>query len=132
MTKEKTEKQLREFGQVMGLALNLVTALLIYKGSSNWFYVFVVSMMFILLSIFAPKTLRRAEALWMLLGDKMSFVMTKVVLAVTFFLFITPLAFLVRLFGVDLLKIKAVNQQKKSYWIIKEKDDREDRYFTPF
>lgn len=132
MAQEKTEKELREFGQVMGLVLNLLTGLLLYKGSSNWFYVFAVGSVFTVLSIFYPKALRRVEALWMLFGEKMSFIMTKVVLAITYFLLITPLAIIVRLFGVDLLKIKAKNREKKSYWIIKEKDDREDRYFTPF
>jgi hypothetical protein len=132
MAQEKTEKELREFGQVMGLVLNLLTGLLLYKGSSNWHYVFAVASLFVVLSIFYPRALRRVEALWMLFGEKMSFVMTKVVLAITYFLLITPLAIIVRLFGVDLLKIKAKNREKKSYWIIKEKDDREDRYFTPF
>lgn len=132
MAQEKTEKELREFGQVMGLVLNLVSGLLIYKGSSNWFYFFAVASLFVVLSIFRPRALRRVEVLWMLFGEKMSFIMTKVVLAVTYFLLITPLAIAVRLIGVDLLKIKAKNREKKSYWIIKEKDDREDRYFTPF
>jgi len=41
-------------------------------------------------------------------------------MALLFFLILTPLAFILRIFGKDLLKIK--NSNKNSYWIRRKKN----------
>jgi hypothetical protein len=59
--------------------------------------------------------------MWMTLAILMSWVMTRVILSVLFYLGITPMSILARLFGKDFLAIKFDRKDVTSYWIPKEK-----------
>jgi len=61
----------------------------------------------------------------------MGFVMTRVILAVLFYLIITPISFVSKLFQKDFLNLK-IEKEKKSYWNLKnepyEKSSTEKQY----
>lgn len=67
-----------------------------------------------LLGAFFPKSLVVPNRLWMGMAEAMGFVMTRVILAVIFFLVVTPIGLVRRLFGGDPLGRRAV--RAGSYW----------------
>ena len=64
-----------------------------------------------------------------LLGEILGKIIAPVVMALVYFLILTPISLLVRAFGKDLLGLKYLKQQN-SYWIKRKKDiGRMDRQF---
>ena len=73
-----------------------------------------------MLAFFKPEFLKPLNGIWMKFGELIGRVIAPIVMFVIFFLVVTPLSFLVRLLGKDLLKIKFNNS--KSYWLQKKND----------
>ena len=68
----------------------------------------------VLLGALLPKSLVVPNRLWMSLAEALGFVMTRVILGVVFFLFVTPIGLVRRLFGGDPLSRRA--RRAESYW----------------
>ncbi len=75
----------------------------------------VLSGCFGLVTLFAPKTLRPLNFAWFKLGELMGKIVSPIVLGIIFYLLITPVGLVGRLFGRDELKLK--RGQEQSYWI---------------
>jgi hypothetical protein len=80
----------------------------------------IISLIFLMLAFFKPEFLKPLNGIWMKFGELLGRVIAPIVMFVIFFLVVTPLSFLVRLLGKDLLKIKFNNS--KSYWLQKKND----------
>lgn len=70
-----------------------------------------------LLALVAPGVLTPFNKAWMKLGDLMGKVVSPLVLGVIFFVLITPIALITRLFGRDELRLKKTNAS--SYWVVR-------------
>jgi hypothetical protein len=70
---------------------------------------------FVAVTFFAPQLLTRLNRLWYTLGSLLGKVVSPLVLGVIFFVLISPIALITRLFGRDELKIK--KSFSKSYWV---------------
>lgn len=68
----------------------------------------------VLFAAVLPKALVIPNRLWMSLAEAISFVMTRVVLAIVFFAIVTPIGILRRLSGGDPLRRRATSSE--SYW----------------
>lgn len=68
----------------------------------------------VLLGAFRPQSLVVPNRLWMGLAEALGFVMTRVILGIVFFLFVTPIGLARRLFGGDPLGRRA--RSAESYW----------------
>jgi len=75
-----------------------------------------VASMFVLLCFVAPSVLGPLNWLWLQLGQLLSKIFSPLVLGVIFFLLLTPLSLVTRLFGRDELRLKRQVSQT-SYWI---------------
>lgn len=60
--------------------------------------------------------------LWMKLGLVLSWINTRLILIILFYLLFTPMGIVMRMFGVDLLDRK-IEKGKDSYWRKKEKKE---------
>ena len=67
------------------------------------------------IALFAPDVLAPFNKAWMKLGELMGKVVSPLVLGTIFFVLITPIALVTRVFGRDVLRLKRANVQ--SYWI---------------
>ena len=68
----------------------------------------------VLLGALLPQSLVVPNRLWMGMAEAMGFVMTRVILGVVFFLFVTPIGLVRRLTGGDPLGRRA--KRTESYW----------------
>lgn len=73
------------------------------------------SLLFIL-ALIAPSALSGLNRAWMKLGLLLSKIVTPIVMGLIFFTTVTPIGLLMRLFGKDLLNVKA-DPNAKSYWV---------------
>ena len=77
-----------------------------------------LSIIFLVLAILKPVLLRPLNNIWLKLGEMLGKVVAPLVMMVIFFLILTPISLIVRAFGKDLLKLRAI--KKNSYWIKRE------------
>ncbi len=74
--------------------------------------------LFGLATVFMPAILTPLNKAWFGLGLFLGKVVSPIILSIMFFVLITPVAMIVRLFGRDVLLIK--KRQVSSYWVDKE------------
>lgn len=119
----------RSFGVVFFIVFALVAAYGLWSGWSvavvaSWA---ALSVLTLLLGLFAPKTLQGPNRLWAKFGLLLALVLTPIIMALVFFLAVTPSGLLMRLFGTDPMKRK-VDATTSSYWIKREKRPGPMRY----
>jgi hypothetical protein len=130
-TKEKSVKELKEFGFVMALVLVAITGLLFWKHSPIGNITLAFVAYFIVSAIFCPKSLRKPEAVWMKLGTAIGVVVTHFILTAMFLVVITPLGVILRLFGKQFLELKP-DPLAKTYWKVVSKEGTSTRYYLPY
>jgi len=116
---------------VMTIPLVLIAALLYWKGRPAAPYIAGVASFFILSGLVAPIILAPIERAWMAFANVLSIVMTFLILALTFFLVITPMGLFLRLIGKDLLDRKW-NDKRDSFWSKVEVDGPSTRIDKPY
>ena len=114
------------------LAIGAAAALLwpLLQGKSPSWPWGVLSLLVLFLAWMAPKSLTPIVKVWLLLGHVMGYINTRLILAVIFFVFITPVALFFRLTGRDMLKLKGV--RTPSYWLEQEKSYTPDMFKKQF
>ena len=58
---------------------------------------------------------------WIKLGEILGLIIAPVIMALVYFIFLTPISLIVRIFGKDLLDIK-FNKKLETYWIKRKKE----------
>jgi len=127
------KKELRKFGIIMGTVIGVIGGLLFWREKDYYIYFLGVAAAFFLFSFTITFILKPIHKFWMGLAVLMSWGMTRVILSILFYLGITPISFLARLFGKDFLGLKFNKNNTNSYWIPKERKKFErDSYEKQF
>ena len=79
-----------------------------------------IGIIFLILGLINSKLLTPFHNLWLKLGTLLGRIVSTIVMFFVYFVFITPLAVIIRLFGKDLLRKKF--NKSPSYWIKREKN----------
>ena len=104
----------------MGVAFMAITIFILLKHKHTIFYTSIISALFFILAFMAPVLLKPIYIFWMKFAFVLSWINTRLILLIIFYLIFTPIGLAMRLFGVDLLDRK-IERNKKSYWKEKEK-----------
>jgi hypothetical protein len=113
-------KELRQFGLTVGIVFALLAVLLLWRGRPSYPYFFIISAILILPALFVPSLLMPFHKAWMTFAILMSWVMTRLILGILFYVGFTPMSFFAKLFGKDFLRLK-FDKKAESYWIPKER-----------
>jgi len=127
----KTPVELRRFGLVMSVPLAAIAAFVAWKGGNGWWIPAMAAVLFVVGALAFPSVLRPVEWAWMKFALVLSAVMTRVVLAVAFFVILTPFAFVVKLLRKDLLGRRFV-PDRTSYWDPTDPEGPASRPTKPF
>ena len=111
--------EVRKFGLLFGLLGALAGAYLVWKGNALWPWAFAAGAVFALSGLFAPGVLRPVYTGWMKLAFVLAWVNTRLLLGLFFYLVMTPIGLLLRLFGKDLLN-ERIDRSAHSYWVRRE------------
>ena len=84
-------------------------------------YLIIISTIFLILGLLNSKLLSTLNSFWIKFGELLGKIIAPVVMAIIYFLILTPISLMVRLFGKDLLGVK-FSKQLKTYWIKRKKD----------
>ena len=84
-------------------------------------YLIIISIIFLILGLLNSKLLSPLNSFWIKFGELLGKIIAPVVMVIIYFLILTPISLIVRLFGKDLLGLK-FSKQLKTYWIKRKKD----------
>ena len=91
------------------------------KEMSPNIYLITISVIFLILGLLNSKLLSPLNNLWIKFGEILGRIIAPLIMALVYFLILTPISLLLRAFGKDLLGLKYLKQQN-SYWIKREKE----------
>jgi hypothetical protein len=118
---DKSTAELRKFGLTIGLAFGVLSAFLWWRNRPSFAVFGGIAAGLLATSLLFPRVLGPIELIWMRVAHVMGAIVTRVLLFATYFLLITPMGLLMRLFGKDSLQVRA-EPTRQSFWIEVEND----------
>jgi len=122
-----SRKTITSFALIVSAALLVVAALQWRRGAPQWVLVTLLSIVGALLlgAAVAPSLLRPVYRGWMRFGEALAWVNTRILLTLIFFLVVTPIGLVMRLFGRSPI---ATARRNDSYWTDVEPHSYGDRH----
>ena len=118
----------KEFGLIVGGILVLLSVWWIYRGKfpTATYVILPIGALLVLLGLLLPRVLYYPNRAWMALAEALSWVTTRIILGVVFFLIITPIGVVKRQLGWDPLN-RRKQRSGGSYWrdySVRQRDPR--------
>ena len=115
--KKSSEKS---FGILFSIVFFLIAIWFFLEDGKIIFWALALSFIFLFVAFLKKELLKPLNIAWIKLGEVLGKIIAPLVMALIFFFMLTPLSFVIRIFGKDLLKLKL--SKDNSYWIKREKN----------
>ncbi len=116
----KKNTQNRSFGLLFFIVFFALALWPLTKTGQINLYLISIALIFLILGLFNSKILSPFNKVWIKFGEILGRIIAPIVMGFVYFLILTPISLLVRLFGKDLIGMK-FNNSLKSYWIKRKK-----------
>ena len=116
----KNKSSNRSFGLLFFVVFFLIGIWPLFKENDYRLWSLIISIIFLILGLLNSKLLKPLNNLWIKFGEILGKIIAPIIMMIVFFIVLTPLSFIVKLFIKDLLKIKFI--KNNSYWIIRKKN----------
>ena len=107
----------RSFGIVFFVVFLLIAIYPLINNEGLRIWSIIIAIFFLILGLINSKVLTPFNKLWFKFGLLLGKIISPIIMGVVFFLVVTPIAFIMRIIGKDLLNLKF--NKNKSYWIEK-------------
>ena len=107
----------RSFGVVFFIVFLLIALYPLLNNNEVRLWSLIISVLFLILGILNSKILSPLNKIWFKFGLLLGKIISPIIMGVIFFLVVTPIGFIMKLLGKDLINLKFNNE--KSYWIQK-------------
>ena len=107
----------RSFGIVFFIVFLLIALYPLTHSEEIRVWSIIISLIFLVLGLLNSKILTPLNKLWFKFGILLGKIVSPLIMGIIFFLVVTPIGLIMRLFGKDVLNLKYNNN--KSYWIEK-------------
>ena len=111
----------RSFGLLFFFVFFIIALWPLTNKSEINLYLISIALIFLVLGLLNSKMLSPLNKAWIKLGEILGRIVAPVVMALVYFIILTPISLLVRLFGKDLIGMKFSNDIK-SYWVKRKKN----------
>ena len=115
--KKSSEKS---FGILFGVVFIIISVWPLFYSNSLRVWSLILAIIFFFIAFLKPLLLKPFNNAWIKLGELLGRIIAPIVMAIVYFLILTPISLLVRLFGKDLIGMK-FSKDIKSYWIKRKK-----------
>jgi len=116
---KKKNKSNKSFGIIFFIVFLIIGLWPLINGEGVRIWSILVSLPFLILGILNSRILSPLSYVWIKLGIIMGKFISPIIMAIIFYLLISPFGIVMRIFGRDLLMKKY--SKKSSYWIKREK-----------
>ncbi len=111
----KTSNTNKKFGILFFIIFFIYGIWPILNSGEVKIWALLISIVFLILGLTNSKILSPLYKYWIKLGELLGKIISPVVMAFVYFVVITPIAIIIRIFGKDLLKLKL--SKSSTYWI---------------
>ena len=117
----KSQSSNKSFGLLFSVVFVLLALWPLKNGSNINLYFILASAIFFILGLINSKLLSPLNKSWIKLGEILGMIIAPIVMALVYFVILTPVSLVVRIFGKDLLGLKFL-KEKETYWIKRKKN----------
>ena len=110
----------KSFGLLFFVVLLIIGLWPLKNGENLNFYFIATSIIFLILGLINSKLLTPLNKSWIKLGEILGIIIAPIIMALVYFVILTPVSFIVRILGKDLLSLKLL-KEKETYWIERKK-----------
>ena len=107
----------RSFGIVFFVVFILIALYPLIHNEEIRIWSLIISSIFLILGLINSRILNPLNKLWFKFGILLGKIVSPIIMGIIFFLVVTPIGFIMRILGKDLLNLKF--NRNKSYWIEK-------------
>ena len=118
----------KSFGIVFFVVFLLIAIYPILSDGDLRLWSLIISLVFLILGLINSRLLTPLNKLWFKFGILLGKIISPVIMGIIFFLVVTPIGILMRLFKKDVLNLNF--NENKSYWI--EKNDQKSKMKNQF
>ena len=108
----------KSFGIVFSIFFLLISIYPLLNNDPIYYWSLFVSFIFLVLGLMNSKILSPLNLLWFKFGILLGRIISPIVMGIIFFLVVTPISIILKIFGKDVLNLKFNNN--KTYWIVKD------------
>ena len=116
----KKKNSNRSFGILFFVVFLIISLWPLLKGNDLRIWSLIISILFLILGLLKSKFLTPLKRIWIKFGELLGKIISPIILAIVFFIVITPIGLFMKILRKDLLNIKFTKD--KSYWIKRDKD----------
>ena len=116
----KTQSSNRSFGILFFVVFLIISLWPLKNGNNLNFYFLTASIIFLILGVLNSKLLSPLNKAWIKFGEILGLIIAPIVMGLVYFVILTPVSLIVRLFGKDLLGLKFI-KENETYWIKRKK-----------
>ena len=110
----------RSFGIVFFIVFLIIAIYPFLNQGELRLWSLIISIIFLILGLLNSKLLSLLNKSWIKLGEILGIIIAPIVMALVYFVILTPVSIIVRVFGKDLLGLK-FSKKKETYWIKRKK-----------
>jgi len=107
----------RSFGIVFFVFFLIISLYPLLNENEVRLWALIISIIFLVLGLINSKILSPFNKIWNRFGILLGKIVSPIVMGIVFFLVVTPISIIMKIFGKDILNIKKNN--KETYWIEK-------------
>lgn len=108
-------KELRKFGLVIGAILTVLSGIMLWRGKGPFAFFLICGISLISLGLARPTLLKPLQKVWMAFSVVLGFFTSRAVITILFYVIVTPIGLLMKLFGRDILD-ERISKDRPSYW----------------
>ena len=108
-------KAIRDFGILIGFILLIIAGILFYKERESYELIILLGIAFIGLGLGKAIILKPFYSIWMYFAVVLGWLMTRLILGLLFYIVVSPIGLISRLFGKRFLELKN-SSLNSSYW----------------
>ena len=116
----KSQSSNRSFGLLFFIVFIVVGLWPVIKGEAANIYLILISLFFLIFGLINSKILSPFNKAWIKLGEILGLIIAPIIMALVYFIILTPISLIVRMLGKDLLGLKFLKKQD-TYWTIRKK-----------
>ena len=112
---KESKRDLRKFGLTVGGVLVIIAGFLFWFEKPSAIYFAIIGALLILAGLIYPSILKPLNKIWMGLAIVLGFIMSRIILTIFFYIILTPISLLAKLFRKKFMDLK-YDTSAKTYW----------------
>ena len=120
MKKVPKKKDLIIFALIWSLIFSVIGIYPLIDANNIKIWSLVIAFVFVSIAIIKPKLLKKFYDIWIMIGEFIGGVISKIIMFALYFGVFTPYSIFLKIIGKDLLN-KKIDKSRESYWTEREK-----------